>query len=283
MIIGKRRRAAKQLEIGTPLSSGRQLRQQLHSITTFVVDSSSLVKDVYRFHSTWSPYSNKATLLTAAHNALLATDNPELQLLKDSLPTNTHTTHAPVDSGNQILSWSTWHNGGEYTTFWCGDVTAMLHHANLTDTEREQVTLEARKAISRGLITYAVGSSTTTTQPTGPEHTIEQVGLIFVKPTIYPGTEIALQQIKAHGITVVYVSSDDAYTTTTIAHLTGLSTKNSVAVTLTAERLPAIKTQLYAGATPALYKRVLDSYHAGTLAVVTAPLAEFWQNFRNAL
>ena len=283
MIIGKRRAAAKRLEIGTPLSSRRHLRQQLRNITTFVVDSSSLVKNTYQFHSTWSLYANKNEVVTAAHNALLTNNEPGLQSLKNSLPPSKDRAHAPINSGSQILSWSTWHNGGEYTTFWCGDITSMLHQANVTDTEREQLMLEARKAISRGLIAYAVGSSQTSFLPARPEHSIEQLGLIFVKPTVYPGIETALQQIKTRGIDIIYVSSDDTYTTTAVAHLTGLADKDDIAVSLTAGRLSAMRSRLYAKSTPALYQRLIASYPIGSLATVSAPLPEFWRNFKTAL
>lgn len=283
MIIGKRRAAAKHLEIGTPLGSRRQLRQQLHNITTFIVDSSSLIKNTYQFSGAWSLYASRDEMISAAHNALLNNDEPGLQSLKNSLPPSKSTALSPISSGNQTISWSTWHNGGDYTTFWCGDITAMLHHADLTDNEREQVMLEARKAISRGLIAYAVGSSLTSFLPARPEHNIEQVGLIFVKPTVYPGVETTVRQIKAQGIDIMYVSSDDTYTTTAVAHLTGLSNKDAIAITITAGRLSAMHSQLYAKSTPELYQRLVASYPIGSLATVSAPLPEFWRNFKTAL
>lgn len=283
MIIGKRRAGAKHLKIGAPLRSRRRLSQQLRHITTFVVDSPSLIKNTYQFNATWSLQMDRNEIIVAAHNALIATEEPRLQLLKNSLPLSKNTSHAPIDGGSQVLSWSTWHHGGDYTTFWCGDVTTMLHHANLTDTEREQLMLEARKAISRGLIAYAVGSSLTPSIPSRPEHNIERLGLIFVKPTVYPGIETALQQIKAHGITVMYVSSDDTYTATAIAHLTGLAAKDDIALTLTAARMQAMHSRLYAGSTTVLRKRLIASYPPDSLAVVSEPLPEFWRSFRAAL
>lgn len=283
MIIGKRRAAVKHLEIDMPLGSRRQLRQQLHAITTFIVDSSSLIKDTYQCNGTWSLYASRSDVITAAHNALLNNDEPGLRSLRNSLPPSKNMAHSPINSGSQTISWSTWHNGSDYTTFWCGDITAMLHHADLTDNEREQVMLEARKAISRGLIAYAVGSSLTSFLPARPEHNIRQIGLVFVKPTVYPGIETTLRQIKAQGIDIMYVSSDDTYTTTAVAHLTGLANKDDIAITITAGRLSAMHSQLYAKSTPALYQRLVASYPVGSLATVSAPLPEFWHNFKTAL
>lgn len=283
MIIGKRRTAVKQLRLASPLRSRRRVKQRLQHITTFVVDSSSLVRDRYDFDATWSLSMHKENIVLAAHNALTATDNPELLLLKKSLPPTKITVHTAVNSGNKKISWSTWHHGGDYETFWCGDITTMLHYANLTDTDREHIMLEARKAISRGLIAYAVGSSTSATLPTNPSHTIEQLSLIFVKPIMYSGVETTLQQIHKQGISVVYISSDDTYTTTAIAHLTGLATTNDIAVSLTPSRIARMQTKLYASATPVLRQRLVDSYPVDSIAEVTGSLPEFWRNFRKAL
>lgn len=283
MIIGKRRMRAKRLEIGTPTSSRRHLRQQLQHIRTLVVDSSSLIKDTYQFDSAWSSHMDKNEVVTATYNALIATDELKLRSLRNNLPPSKDAAHAPISGDYQTLSWSTWHHGSDYKTFWFGDITSMLHHADITDTEREELTLRARRAISRGLIAYAVGSSLTPSLPARPDHDIEQLGLIFMKPIVYPGTETALRQIKSHGIDILYISSDDTYTTTAVAHVTGLAEKDEIAVALTARRLPTMHCRLYAGSTPILYRRLIAPYPTGSLATVNVPLPEFWRDFMATL
>lgn len=284
MIIGKRRQRVKQLDIGTPLRSGkRALRAQLLQVTTLVLDTSSLITDSYKFVSARSIHATQDEIITVAHNALSTTLNSKLLKLSATLPVTKNAAGPPIGGGKRSITWSTWHHGGDYMTFWFGSVTAVLHHADITDTERETIMLDARKAISRGLIAYAVGSCLTHTAPARPDHNIVDIGLIFVKPILHRGTETALKQVKARGIDIVIVSAEDTYTTTAVACVAGLTERGNIAVTLTAERINSMHSALFSGCTPALRRQLVASYPAGTVAIASVPLPEFWLEFTAAL
>jgi len=132
--------------------------------------------------STWAvdPLISQSDIFTCAQHALLGVTDFTLQVLQRSIPQVPATAHRPISTGNTSdIAWATWHHGKDFYTYWCGDVTAVLHHASLTDTERETVLLRARKAEGQGMQTFATGAKLTHQAPRAVEFDIEHIGLIF--------------------------------------------------------------------------------------------------------
>lgn len=134
--------------------------------------------------NTWAvdPLIDQNDVFVCAWHALLGATTPALKALQQSIPQVSTATHKPVAIGSQSdISWATWHHGKDFYTYWCGDVTAVLHNASLTDTERETVLLRARKAEAQGAIVFATGAKLTHNIPHKPEPSIEHIGLVFAR------------------------------------------------------------------------------------------------------
>ena len=124
-------------------------------------------------------------LIIAAHQSLMGAPDHEFDDVIACLPTSTAPTHAPIHVGYAPqLNWATWHHGGEYKTYWFGDSATLLHYAHLTDTEREQLLLASRRAVSQGKTVYAVGTTVSAFIPMKPQIIITGVGLIFTSTSL---------------------------------------------------------------------------------------------------
>lgn len=133
----------------------------------------------------WSPDLAEHDIATSASHALIGAVDETYGVVKACLTQARTSTQQPINIGhNKHLTWATWHHGREYETFWFGDVTALLHYAHITDTEREQLMLNARKAASRGQTAYATARAITVAVPSKPQINLTDVGLIFTAPII---------------------------------------------------------------------------------------------------
>lgn len=272
-------RAVKQfVDDDTPLSA-RSLRQ----LTTLIVDTPNLIGDHYRYARAWSGAMESDEVVAVATHALTGATNAMPCAVRACLPLLTKAGHPPIATADHTLTWASWHHGGDYETYWFGDITTLLHYADITDTEREQLTLKARKAITEGKLAYAVGQSLTHELPHAPHQVITRVGLIFVTPSVHSGTISAIHDIKKQGIAIVYASHDDTYTVTALAQLVGIAAKNETAITMTTGRIQAIRHTLYAGATPAALHQLLASLPPESTLKVAGRITDFWQAARSLI
>lgn len=269
-------RAVKQfVDDETPLTA-----HSLRHLTTIIIDTPSLISDHYRYVGAWSGDMESDEVTAIAAHALTGAANAMPQAMRACLPPLTQANHPPITTADHTLTWASWHQGGDYQTYWFGDVTTLLHYTDITDTEREQLTLKARKAIAEGQLAYAVGVGLTPELPHAPQPIITRVGLIFVTPSVYSGTISAIHDIKEQGIAIVYASRDDTYTVTAIAQLVGIAAKNETAITMTTGRIQAMQHTLYAGATPAAIHRLVASLPPESSLKVTGRITDFWQAAR---
>jgi len=134
--------------------------------------------------NTWSvdPLIGQSDIFACAQHALLGATTTSLQSLRQSIPQVPAAAHKPVSTGTKSgIAWATWHHGKDFYTYWCGDVTAVLHNASLTDTERETMHLRARKAEAQGALVFATGAKLTHKAPHTLESDIEHIGLVFAR------------------------------------------------------------------------------------------------------
>lgn len=138
-----------------------------------------------KYAGTWSPQLAADDTVTSASYALAGAIDEAFQAVKVCLPPVHAPLHQPINVGhNTHLTWATWHHGKEYETFWFGDVMTLLYYAHVTDTEREQLMLNARKAESRGRTAYATARNITASVPSKPQIDLTHVGLVFTAPFI---------------------------------------------------------------------------------------------------
>ncbi len=124
--------------------------------------------------------TTKTQLIDIIARALMRQTNDIATLLARALSPLPRPTHLPLtsDDRGQYL-WTAWHHGGE--TMICAVGTSdLLHFCALTDTEREQLTLNLRRAETFREIGYviATGVHTTNINSLSP-HSLTCVGLVF--------------------------------------------------------------------------------------------------------
>jgi len=147
--------------------------------TTSVVSDQKIIID-----GTWAidPLISQSDVFACAQHALLGATTSALKSLMRSIPKVPAAAHEPVSTGTKSgISWATWHHGKDFYTYWYGDVASMLHHASLTDTERETMLLRARKAETQGTLVFATGAKLTHKAPHTLETGIEHIGLVFAR------------------------------------------------------------------------------------------------------
>lgn len=266
-------RAIKQfVDDETPLSA-----HSLRQLTTIIVDTPSLISDHYHFVGAWSNDMESGEVIAIATHALTGATSTKPCAIRACLPPPIQAGYPPIATTDHTLTWASWHHGGDYETYWFGDITTLLHYADITDTEREQLMLKARKAIAEGQLAYAVGLSLTPGLPRTPQLVMTQVGLIFVTPSVHSGTISAIHDIKKQGIAIIYASHDDTYTVTAVAQLVGVAAKNETAITMTTGRVKAMQHTLYASATPAAIHQLVASLPSKSSLKVTGRITDFWQ------
>jgi len=134
--------------------------------------------------NTWAvdPLITQSDVFTCAQHALMGATTNTLKSLQRSIPQVPAAAHKAVSTGAKSgVAWATWHHGKDFYTYLCGDVTAMLHNASLTDTEREATLLRARKAEAQGALVFATGAKLTHKAPHTLEQNIEHIGLVFAR------------------------------------------------------------------------------------------------------
>lgn len=147
--------------------------------TSPVVSDQKIIID-----GTWAvdPLISQSDVFVCAQHALLGATTQSLKSLQQSIPQVPAAPHKPVSTGTKSgIAWATWHHGKDFYTYWCGDVTTVLHNASLTDTERETVLLRARKAEAQGALAFATGAKLTHRAPHTLEPRIEHIGLVFAR------------------------------------------------------------------------------------------------------
>lgn len=265
------------LSIG-PLRVPRSVKNRIAQVSHVVIDTQSLTDGKLHYGHTWSlsgatPHETQQT----AARALTGSTGDAVEAIVKALPTHDNPAFNPVAHTSGRRHTATWHHGKEYDTYWLSDVADIVAHASLTENERERALLEAQKATSRGMISYAVGQSRTSAIPKQPGHAIELTGLIFFYPELYPGTAVALEKLRQADVTILYASRDNEHTVSTLAHLSCLASQHTVPCTTVPPR--AINYPLFARLSDTDKARLLRQLPDDSYLVVDQPIQEFCDVF----
>jgi hypothetical protein len=140
------------------------------------------LSEKFTIDNTWAvdPLISQNDIFACAQHALIGAPTQTLKSLQRSIPQVPAAAHKPVSTGDKSgIVWATWHHGKDFYTYFCGNVTTVLHNASLTDTEREATLLRARKAEAQGALVFATGAKLTHQAPHTLEQNIEHIGLVF--------------------------------------------------------------------------------------------------------
>lgn len=256
--------------------SKHKLAEQVAAITTLIIDTPSLATGEMVFDRALSFNNSTDDTIATANRALSGTDNALSRALKSSSQG-----HISIISG-RVLG-TVWHHGTRYTSAWIGKPTAIAHHADLTDTEREQLLLECRKLAAHGSDVYAVAEASHDAAPTtyrGARAKI--VGLLVFHPQLHHTIEETVAAIHQAGIAIVYASKDSEHTVQMFA-TASLIAPNSIPFTYRPGRTLPNDGVLYASLTDKKRAEIIHHYPATSVLVVNEPLPVFWKSFTTFL
>lgn len=256
------------------------VRRRAKRIDTIVIDSTALTDGHLKFAQSYSLDTPPKEVTNITQRALIGNTSPRSQLLREGMESQASLPYDPVASHDGTLTHSSWHEGEFYRTYWLGEVADIINHTDLTDNEREQLTITARSYIAHGRQVYAVGVSLTEclpgAQPKGS--TLRSVGLVSFNRTLHPDTPYAIEKIKQEDVDIVYASTDSALNTTTLAHLSCL-----VPATILAKNAKAVSVSttdpVIGGLTPKEREQFCRRFNPATTLFVSEPLIQFWNQF----
>ncbi len=257
-------------------------RRQLTNISTVFIDTANLTSGQLKFDRVIS-LDPGVNALRIATTALIGQKTPLRDALTAEYPAPIDT-KTPLRICNDAVQGSIWHHGQAFLGFWVGKPTSIVHHADLTENEREALLLQSRQLAAHGSIVFAVSYSEQNTEPKTYSDTRSRIaGLIVLHPTLYPGTESTVADMHAHGLRIIYASSDREHDVQVFARACCLLTGKLVPFVWRPGRELPTDHIVYAGLDTVAYKKLLSMYPAETRITAKDPLPLFWKQFSHLL
>lgn len=255
------------------------LRRKAKRITTVIIDTAALTSGDLVFDRVVPISGTDNEVLSTAHDALSGRKGPLGNALGEA-----QDTAPPIAFFSGRTEASVRHYGEQFEAAWIGKPTTIAHQARLTDTEREQFLMMARKLAAHGSAVYAVARSQSHKAPTSySDVSVEIIGLVLFHPQLHHGTESAVAAIKDNDITVVYASGDTEHTVMNLAGASLVANQSTVPFVYRAGRELPGAAILYASLSDSAHNKVIASFPKQSTLVVNEPLPEFWRDFTTFL
>ena len=257
----------------------RATRRKAADIQTIIVDTNNLATGTLRFSHSVVAIGSDARLRQAAAKALAGHDTAESRTIMQALDASAAKIE-PIAAPNDIVLGSVWHHGEGFEAVWIGSLASITHYADITENEREKLHMLGAKLAHEGTVAYAVASSKSASQP----HRYRDVratylGLLMFRPTLYPGTEQTVADIRAHDIQIVYASQNPEHVAQSFAHLSCITTGPAVAYRYRRGHPLPLDRLLYAHLPAAQRQQIINHYGTDAL-VVRGSLVAFWQQLK---
>lgn len=256
------------------------LRRRADTIDQVIVDSSVLSDGSLVFDRAWSFDAPAADVTHAALRATIGNTDERSRAIRNALVTETVAYDPIVSNAGELIS-STWHHGSDFSSFWLGAPERLTHYCDVTESEREQIRLEARRANGEGSIVYAVATGISKTPPvqTPRQHHLTFVGLVRFHPNLYPGTLSAVAAMREAGIAIRYLSRDSAATVETLATLACIAPTQVIAYRPIYTAAPPLDQPLYAELSATTLSALTKKIRTPRTLRVDDPLPAFWRTF----
>lgn len=254
------------------------LRRRAKSIQTVVIDARALSDGSLSFPKTIGIDETDSSILENARRALVANTSPLATRLRDALGRTSGTPYDPNDSSDGKFIRSSWHHGATYWSYWLGKLPDILHFADLTENEREQLSAISRRENSSGCQTFGVAFSHDTKLPgrQPAKQSLREVGVLSLQRTVYPDAAFAIEQMREAGIEVVLATDEDADTTTMLAHTTCLTPATVLAVDASHHRAQTTD-QIVAHLCEKERGNFVRKFDQETTLFVSEPIGPFWE------
>lgn len=256
------------------------LTRRASHITTFIIDTSALTNGKLLFDRTVPYGGSKHDVLATARKAVTS---HQPSALSTAIGQNSSRS-LPVSIISDRVQGTVWHHGEGYSAAWVGKPTSIAHHADLSDTEREQLLLHIREISAHGSQVYAVAMSDHHTQPhsyNGSNATV--IGLLVFHPQMYDTVETTVAAIRQKGFTIVYASKDSEQTVQTLAKASLIEAHAANTFVYRPGRKVPPDYTLYASLTDKARQSLMATYDPTTMLEVTEPITDFWPMFKSFL
>lgn len=199
-----------------------QARALATSLRTIVVDTAHLTDGRQVVTRSWLATQEPADPLVTAHLATVASTSPLMKGLHDATTMPLMRKERPAATGSGDVEWSAWHDGSRFTLTVTGGIAHVLGRCDVTENEREQIILQARKFTHGHHIVFATATGTSD-QATLSTETLIFEGLVVCSLSLLPGTAHAIARLRALDIRLAYITTEPEDTATAIAHAAGIT------------------------------------------------------------
>lgn len=180
--------------------------------TTIILDRiSALTNNQLAVTSIWQPRHATNTLATTLSQATIISTDPLDQALTAYSQSHgaTLSHYQPLRqfdfTQQQGMSGNLWHNGGDYNLAVKGLPETVIAHCDLSDNERESITLQLHALCKDGGYVVAVGRATIkkpikSLSELSAGHSLQFVGFVILDVTMAHSTKTLLTQAVASGV-----------------------------------------------------------------------------------
>ena len=192
-----------------------------HDIHTIVVDTTHLTDGTQRLAETWTLAATSLSPQDTAYRATTHSTRALIRGLHRACKDSSQIAASPAEVGSEDVEWASWHHGENLELTIAGSVSSVLHYCDVTENEREAITLAARRLSVGNHIAFAA-AHTVSKQAHLHAGTLTFDGLVSCVLHAYPGTYEAISQLREQGKRVVYMTTEPEDIATNVGHACGI-------------------------------------------------------------
>ena len=199
-----------------------------HDTQTIVVDTINLTDGTQGLAETWTLAATSLSPQDTAYRATAHSTRALMRGLHNACKDSAPIALVPAEVGSEDVEWASWHHGANLELTIAGNVSSVLHYCDVTENEREAISLAARRLSVGNHIVFAA-AHTLSKQAHLQAGTLTFDGLVSSVLHAYPGTHEAISQLREQGKRVVYMTAEPEDIATHVGHACGIVDRPSPA------------------------------------------------------
>ena len=252
------------------LSAPRSSTTYAKNLRTIIVDTVHLTDGAQQYIETWTLPGTSGNPRETASKATHASTTPLMAGLRRAVSPMTMPPAMPAHSSGGAVESTAWHQGDVFELTVAGSVEAILHYCDVTENERERITIKARALSHSGRIVFATAKGAS--REMTPEYgTLSFDGLIVCELHLLPGTLDAVTHLRRAGIRLVFMTAAPEDLAMYIARAAGITEHPKAA--RHGEFVTSPDHDVYASVTRINARRIIDALPQPSL-IARHPLNE---------
>lgn len=182
-----------------------KLKRRIGDIATLVIDIQHLTTGKMQVVDSWSLPDTEASPTDSVYRATVKSSNLLMRGLHAACGNAKLTPH--MSDGSGLVDYAVWHHGQHHKVYIAGSTARVLQYCDLTENEREEILMQARKFATNSKIVFATAQGVTESKrPTAGS--LQFTGLIVCSLDLHKGTFAAMDGIRSKGILPVLMTSE---------------------------------------------------------------------------